>query len=86
MDRELARKLLNREIEPRNSIEQLAVNAIPIDDHDWGSDRQVNAENDFFHAVGEYLTASFYEDNLKATTEEIIFNALLELEQFIFSN
>jgi len=63
-----------------NRIEALATAARPVNDNDWGSDRQIAAENKFFRAVKATLTpAEFYELEgycLKATTDEMIDEAL----------
>jgi hypothetical protein len=48
-------------------IEALAGAARPIDDDDWGTERQINAENTFFDAVAGLLPPDFEDTNLKAT-------------------
>ena len=39
-------------------LEQLAAVARPINDDDYGSDRQVDAENDFFDALDQHLAGN----------------------------
>lgn len=60
-------------------LKQLANEAAPINDADYGSNRQVNAENDFFDALGLYLANLPIKDQeafdsycTKATTVERI--------------
>lgn len=64
---------------PANSlatIEALAQAARPINDDDWGSERQVGAEDKFLELTEEWLTAKQLGDwadyALKATTDEWI--------------
>ena len=69
-------------------INTLASAAYPINDDDWGSERQIAAENAFFAFVKDYVTRGpravegrkQWEDFegwcLKATTEEMIEEAL----------
>jgi hypothetical protein len=61
--------------------EDLANDARPIDDADWGSDRQIAAENKLFAFVRTLLSEAEFEKLqvfcLKATTEEMIDEALL---------
>ena len=54
-----------------NDAVGLAVAAIPTDDADWGSDRQVGAENIFYAAVENLVDFEhpFFD---KATTEEAV--------------
>jgi len=55
-------------------IKVLAELARPINDDDWGSERQIEAENLFFNtAVRMGLDGDvFVFENLKATTNELI--------------
>lgn len=61
-------------------VEQLARAARPLNDDDYGSEEQVEHENDFFAVVRELLTEEQEEAletfSLKATTEERIDEAL----------
>lgn len=61
-------------------INALAEAARPVDDKDWGSDRQNDAQNAFFAAVEKILNADEREtlDDfcMKATTEEMIDEAI----------
>jgi hypothetical protein len=63
-----------------NRIEALAKVARPRTDDDWGSARQVDAENKFFRVVKQLLEADEFEALedycLKATTDEMIDKAL----------
>jgi hypothetical protein len=58
----------------------LADSARPIDDDDWGSDRQVTAQNKFFIVIESLMSAEDFSDLetwcLKATTDEMIDEAL----------
>ena len=56
-------------------IETLARAARPIDDDDWGTDRQIEAENAFFEAAGD-LGPDFEAFSNKATSNEMIDEAL----------
>lgn len=66
--------------EKANGIESLAQSARPVNDDDWGSERQVAAENKFFKAVRAALTpedfAALESFCHKARTEEMIDEAL----------
>lgn len=57
-----------------SEFEAMAKPAYPIDDDDYGSDRQVDAENAFIEYVESRLpqiyTKEFEVWSLKATTEE----------------
>lgn len=69
------------------SLDDMALAARPRDDDDWGSDAQMEAENDFFEAVSKVLdswTMVQLEDYChKATTNEMIDEALrLVSEQY----
>jgi hypothetical protein len=62
-------------------FEKMAAAARPIDDDDWGSDRQIEAENAFFGACphdadGNVFSEDFENYCLKATTDEMIDEAL----------
>ena len=65
-------------------LEELAAAARPINDADYGTDRQINAENDFFDALDLHLTGKLTRDEteafdafcLKATTDERISEGL----------
>lgn len=61
-------------------LEQLGKDARPRSDDDYGSIRQVNAENIFFAAVEEHRPGALDDDYffwaLKATTDEMIDEAL----------
>jgi hypothetical protein len=64
-------------------IEKLAADARPINDADWGSDRQINAINLFFYHAECERPDAFGEDFetycLKATDEEMIDECLRRL-------
>jgi hypothetical protein len=72
-----------REDKPVDVVECeiLADAARPINDADWGSDRQVEAENRLFEFVRSILSDDEFERLeafcLKATSEEMIDEALL---------
>jgi hypothetical protein len=57
-------------------IEELKRNATPINDSDWGTERQIYAENAFFDAVAQVITSDEYSELetycLKARTEEML--------------
>ena len=57
-------------------IEKLAAAAKPLNDDEWGSERQIDAENAFFDAVKEMVSKEVFEGLesycLKATTDEMI--------------
>ena len=57
------------------NLETLAQAARPTSDDDWGSERQIDAENAFFAAAGD-LGADFEQFALKATSDEAIDEAL----------
>jgi hypothetical protein len=65
-------------------LEKLAIAARPINDADYGSKRQIDAENDFFDALDLHLTGkltlaetqAFDSFCLKATTNERISEGL----------
>lgn len=57
-------------------IEALGKVAKPINDDDWGSDRQIDAENKFFEAVQKVVSKKVFEGLegycLKATSYEMV--------------
>jgi hypothetical protein len=62
-------------------FERLAQDARPITDADWGTERQIAAENAFFRAVGfeqddDALGFEYSRFALKATTNEMLNEAL----------
>lgn len=59
-------------------LESLAQDARPRDEADWGTERQINAENTFFDAFHDAMgdTPEFDDWCLKATTGEMIDEAL----------
>lgn len=63
-------------------LEALAREAFPIDADEWGSDRQINAENKLFEALETQYPVTFGEEGdfrmwaLKATSEEYIEEAM----------
>jgi len=61
-------------------LEKLGQAALPVTEDDWGSCRQIDAENDFLAAVQRVLPEDSWDDlyvyGLKATTEERIAYAL----------
>lgn len=62
-------------------FERLAQDARPVDEEDWGSERQVDAENAFYDAIGftDYdiaLGEGFRDFVHKATTDEGLDEAL----------
>lgn len=63
-------------------LESLAAAARPIDDAEWGSERQIEAQNAFFIACEDVFPADFADDSefsawvMKATTDEMIDCAL----------
>lgn len=60
----------------------LAKAAIPLDDREWGSNRQMAAENAFFEACTVAMGDAFADESdfaawcLKATTEEMVSEAM----------
>lgn len=56
-------------------LEQMAAIARPIDDDEWASQRQIDAENAFFEAAGP-LGEAFEAWALHATTDEMLDEAL----------
>jgi hypothetical protein len=57
-------------------IEKLAVAAKPLNDDEWGSERQIGAQNAFFDAVQEMVSKGVFDGLqgycLKATVDEMI--------------
>jgi hypothetical protein len=57
-------------------LEKLANAAKPLNDDEWGSERQIEAENAFFDAVQELVSKEVFDGLegycLKATTDEMI--------------
>jgi len=64
------------------TLEQLAADARPIDETDWGSERQIDAENLFFDECRRHRPTTFDDAGdfadwcLKATTDERIDEAM----------
>ena len=75
---EAAMKALGRD----RTLEQLAEDARPVDDDDWGTERQIDAENRFFDECRRRSPSKFDDAGdfgdwcLKATSEERIDEAL----------
>ena len=68
-------------VEPKMpDFQALAAAARPINDDEWGSERQIDAQNLFFEEVEKVLPAETFEALeaycLKATTDEMIDEAL----------
>ncbi len=67
-------------MDDRRYLEVLADDARPVDFDDWGSERQVKAQNDFFDTLDLYLTGRLTEQErhafdvycLKATVDEML--------------
>lgn len=59
-----------------HEIERLAALARPTSEEDWGSDRQIDAQNAFFDAVQSRVCSTLFEQLtiycLKATSDEMI--------------
>lgn len=80
---------INNQLMPAYAkLVELADAARPTSDDDWGSERQIAAENAFFAAIGpnetednpnSVLGQDFYRWCLKATSEEMIDEALRRL-------
>lgn len=64
------------------TFEELAAYAKPLDDTEWGSNRQIEAENTFFHIAREQFPELFSDNSdfsmwaLKATTDEMLDHAM----------
>jgi hypothetical protein len=67
------------------ALNDLANAACPTSHSDWGSERQVEAQNEFFLAVEKILTDDEFEKLesycLKASTEEMIDSAMLRVSE-----
>lgn len=63
-------------------FERMAADARAVDEDDWGSDRQIEAENGFFAAVAVWMSADFDDWCLKATSEEMLDEALRVLRGY----
>lgn len=57
-------------------FQKLAQDARPTSDADWGSSRQIDAENRFFRAVQAFGIRIDSLDCAKATTDEMIDEAM----------
>jgi len=59
---------------------EMAQAARPSDDDDWGTERQIQAENTFFYAVMAILTPEEWDDleayALKASVDETVDEAM----------
>jgi hypothetical protein len=66
-------------------IEALAQAARPLNDDEWGSDRQLEAENAFVNATRELMHPIAWEEfidaTLKCTTDEMVDYALKLLRE-----
>lgn len=64
---------------------ELAQAARPLNQSDWGSERQVTAQNEFFDYVEKRIHPSAFAEledfALKATTDEMIDEAIKWLEE-----
>lgn len=64
------------------TISMLAQDARPLDEDDWGSESQIDAQNLFFEQCALVApdelseNSDFFDDNLKATTDELIDEAM----------
>jgi hypothetical protein len=67
------------------NFKDLAAQARPVNDDDWGSGRQIDAQNLFFQEVEKVLPADKFADLdnycLKATTDEMIDKAIEMLSE-----
>lgn len=65
-------------------LEEMAIAARPINESDWGSDRQIEAQNAFFEFVEEHfpeiMSNEFEAFCLKATSEEMINEAIANVQ------
>lgn len=70
-----------------HQFEALAAPAYPLNDDDWGSNRQLDAENAFFETVERELPGIFSVEFthwlLKATTEEMLDETLNRIARAI---
>ena len=66
-------------------MKKMAAAALPIDDDEWGSERQVEAANAFFIALEKCLPKCYMDDveeyALKATTEEMVAYGMATLKR-----
>jgi hypothetical protein len=57
-------------------IEKLATAAKPLNDDEWGNERQIEAQNTFFDAIQQTVSEEVFEGLeaycLKATVDEMI--------------
>jgi hypothetical protein len=68
--------------EQRQKLETLATAAFPINDDDWGSDRQIDAENAFHIFVSDDLGVNTDDmQTAKASSEDMINEALRRAEE-----
>lgn len=70
----------------RATIDDMAKAALPVDDDDWGSERQIKAENAFFTYVERCLPPHIWEDigdySYGATVEERVDYATNKVKEF----
>jgi hypothetical protein len=63
-----------------NELKEMARYALPINDNEWGADRQIAASNRFFETVRVLLSDPDWEKlerwGMKATTEEHVAEAM----------
>jgi hypothetical protein len=63
----------------------LAKLAMPINDDDWGTDRQINAENELYAFVEKHwpnmMDAGFETWCLKASSDEIIYELMCKISE-----
>jgi len=84
---ERVRQLMAGEIEPTSDVQRAAKEAWPKSDDDWGTERQINAENAFFDLICKVTDWDTDVDKewepwrLKATSEELIEGALVYRDQ-----
>jgi hypothetical protein len=82
-----ARRLLAGELAPTSDVQRAALDAKPRNDDDWGTDRQVDAENAFFDLLRRETSWDTEGDDewrswaCKATSEELIMGALAHRNQ-----
>lgn len=67
-------------IKKLQELHGMAENARPLNEDEWGSERQINAQNAFFEYLERVLTREQFgqleDDNDKATSDEMINNGL----------
>lgn len=79
-----------------DALQTLAATARPMDDDDYGSERQVDAENVFWNACAQAVGAPYGDEwdgsglgddfdtwCLKATTDEMLDEAIAELKKLV---